>query len=211
MNRLVTRLLMVSVCLFALHAFAEENRVVKVGVAIMQSQTSHIMPGDAGRNRLVSALDQQKDKKHHLKLQGVPLEGTTPEAVSTEAKQQKCDYVVYTSLVDLQQTSSGNVMQQPQSQPGGMQPNPSGGLGMPPNAGNPNAGGMGQGAGGMNQGYRATVEYRLYRAGDASPVATSSVTGQQAGPDEAVVAQVLNQVANRVLAEVKKAPPPAQQ
>ena len=112
----------------------------------MQSQASHSMPGDAGRNRLVSALDQQKDKKHHLKLQGVPLEGTTPEEVSTEAKQKNCDYVVYTSLVDLQQASSGNVMQQPQSQPGGMQPYPGGGLGMPPNAGNPNAGGMGQGA-----------------------------------------------------------------
>ena len=211
MYRFTIRTLVFLFCWFALHAVGEENRIVRVGVVMMQSQASQSMPGDAGRNRLVAALDQEKpDKKHHLRLQGVPLAGTTPEEISAEAKQQNCDYVVYTSLVDLQQASSGNVMQQPQSQPGGVQPYP-GGLGMPPNTGNPNAGGMGQGAGGMNRGYRATVEYRLYRAGDASPVASSSVTGQQSGPDEAVVSQVLNQVANRVMAEVKKAPPAGQQ
>jgi hypothetical protein len=211
MTRLVTPVLILSVCLFALQGLAEENRVIKVGVAMMQGLANPSITGDAGRNRLVAALDQQKDKKHHLKLQGVPLAGTNPEEVSTEAKQQNCDYVVYTSLIDLQQASTGNVMQRQPSQPGGMPPYPTGGLGMPPNAGNPNPGGMGQGTGGMNQGYRATVEYRLYRAGDPNALASNSVTGQQGGPQEQVVSQVLNQVANRVMAEVKKAPPAAQQ
>src|SRR5271166_720796 len=145
MYRFATRTLTLSFCLLALTALAQENRIVRVGVAMMQNQASRNIPGDAGRNRLVAALNQQKpDKKQHLKLEGIPLAGTSPEEVANEAKQKNCDYVVYTSLLELQASSDGTM----QPRPGTVQPYPGGTLGMPPNAGNPNPGGMGTGAGG---------------------------------------------------------------
>jgi hypothetical protein len=204
MRRLATRTLILSFCLISLCALAQDNRVVRVGVAVMQSQASHSMSGAWGQDRLVAALNQQKpDKKFHVKVQGVPLEGTSPEEVGNEAKQKSCDYVVYTNLVELQ-ASTDNTMQprSPTTQTYPGQTYPGGGLGLPPN--NPNS------TRGVNTAYRATVDYRLYRAGDAAALSSSSLTGQQSGPEENVVAQVLNQVANRVFAEVKKAPPAAQ-
>ncbi len=209
MHRFVTRLLMLPFFLLSLCALAQENRIVHVGVATMQSQAGQSISGNWGQDRLVADLNQQKpDKKQHIKLQGIALEGTSPEEVGNEAKQKNCDYVVYTRLMELQQGSSNNPMQQQQQsqRPGGMQPYPGGTLGLPPNANTNTTNGPG-----MSQGYRATVEYRLYRSGDATALSNASLSGQQMGPAEAVVSQVLNQVASRVLADVKKAPPAAQQ
>jgi hypothetical protein len=197
MRRFATRTLILSFCLISLYALAQENRIVRVGVAMMQSQAGHSMSGAWGQDRLVAALNQQKpDKKQHIKLQGVPLEGTGSEEVANEAKQKNCDYVVYTNLVDLQAATDSTM--QPRSG-GTMQTYPGGSLGMPPN--NPNNTRTG------NTQYRATMDYRLYRAGDAAAITSSSLTNQQSGPEENVVAQVLSQVANRVFAEVRKAPP----
>ena len=203
MYRFMTRMLVVSFCLLALHALAQENRIVRVGVAMMRTQASGIS-GSWGQDRLVAALDQQKpDKKQHIKLQGVPLEGTTPEELTTEAKQKNCDYVVYTNLVDVQ--AAADPPTQPRSGGGTMQTYPGGGTmgGMPPPQNTRNNTRL------TNSQYTATVEYRLYRAGDAAAVSSASLSNQQTGPEENVVSQVLNLVANRVFTEVKKAPPAA--
>jgi hypothetical protein len=201
MYRFTARTIVLSFCLISLCALAQENRVVRVGVAMMQSQASRSMSGAWGQDRLVAALDQQKpDKKQHIKLQGVPLEGTGSEELGNEAKQKNCDYVVYTNLVELQAATDSTM--QPRSG-GTMGTYPGGSLGMPPN--NPNNTRT------ANTQYRATVDYRLYRAGESAAISSSPLTSQQSGPEENVVAQVLNQVANRVFAEVKKSPPAAQQ
>jgi hypothetical protein len=195
MHRMATRIL-ISFCLLALPALAQENRIVRVGVAMMRGQAGHIS-GHWGQDRLVAALNQQKpDKKQHIKLQGVPLEGDGPEEVENEAKKQNCDYVIYTTLADLQ--ASTDSVTQPQQRPGTVQPYPGGGLGLPPN--NPNNGRT------MNAQYRAIVDYRLYRSADQTAVANASVSNQ-GSPEEAVVSQLMNQVASRVFAEIKKAPP----
>jgi hypothetical protein len=200
MRRCKTHTLILSVCLLSLCALAQENRVVRVGVATMQSQAGQSISGNWGQDRLVAALNQQKpDKKQHMKLEGIVLEGTSPDEVGNEAKQKNCDYVVYTHLVELQ-ASTDNAMQQQQQRPGTVPNYPAGGLGMPPNAPtNPSTPRT------MNTQYRATVDYRLYRAGEAAAISNASLTNQQSGPEEAVVSQALNQVANRVYGEIKKA------
>jgi hypothetical protein len=205
MHRFTVRALILSFCLLSLCAMAQENRVIRVGVAVMRSQAASSLSGNWAQDRLVADLNQQKpDKKQHIKLQGIPLEGTSPDEVGNEANQKNCDYVVYTNLLELRQASSDNPMQQQQSPPGGMQPYPGGTLGLPPTPSNTNPPGM-------SQAYRATVEYRLYRTGDSAAVSSTSLSGQQSGPAEAAVSQVLNQVASRVLADVKKAPPARQE
>jgi hypothetical protein len=60
------------------------------------------VPGEAQRDRLVKALNDQKpDKKLHLKVQGVALEGADPREVTSQGDENKCDYIVYTTLVEL--------------------------------------------------------------------------------------------------------------
>ena len=64
MHRIAIRTLVISLCLIALPALAQQNRVVRVGVAIMQSHTNPTITGDVGRNRLVTALDEEKPDKN---------------------------------------------------------------------------------------------------------------------------------------------------
>jgi|SRR5208283_991218 len=202
MQRSTLRAFIFPVCLIALCAFAQENRVIRVGVATLKNQAGRSVPGDMERDRLVSTLNHQKpDKKQHLAVQGVPLEGTTAEEVGAEAKEKQCDYVVYTSLIELraatdpvQRGTPGTIQTGP---PGTIQSNP-GGTWNNPN--NPRAQAM-------EPEYRATVEYKLYRTGDAEAISGAPFTNQQAMPEEAVVSQVMDRIATRVFSEIKKAPP----
>ena len=159
MYRFTSRAVILSCCLFCLCALAQENQTVKVGVAVMQNKSGNSVSGSMERDRLVAALNQLKpDKKTHLKVQAVPLEGMTPDEVGDEVQRNKCAYVVYTTLVELQ--SSTDPRTQPRPGTGTIQTNPNGVWGMP---NNPNTGAM-------NPEYAATVEYRLYRTGTPAPL-----------------------------------------
>jgi hypothetical protein len=187
----------VPLVLLSLCAFAQENRVVRVGVAVMQNKAGRSVPGEMERDRLVAALNQEKpDKKQHIKVLGIPLQGMTPDEVGDEAAQKKCDYVVYTSLVELQSSTDPTM---PTTRPGTIQTNPGGVWSTPP------------GGRQLSPEYRATVEFRLHRTGSASAIAGSPYSGQQTANEETVVSQLMNQIANRVFAEIKKAPPPMQE
>jgi len=197
MCRLANRAVIVSCCLFCLCALAQENQTVRVGVAVMQNKAGRSVSGNMERDRLVAALNQLKpDKKLHLKVQGVPLEGMTPDEVGDEVQQKKCAYVVYTTLVELQ-SSADPAMRRP----GTIQTNPNGVWGMP---NNPNAQAM-------NPEYAATVEYRLYRTGDSGAIAGAPFSNRQAGDEETVVSGVMNRIANQVFTEIKKGPTPMQE
>src|SRR5271165_3471642 len=198
MQRSMLRAFIFPLCLISLCGFAQENRVIRVGVATMKNQAGRSVPGDMERDRLVAALNHQKP---HLAVQGVPLEGVSAEEVGTEAKEKQCDYVVYTSLIELraatdpvQRGTPGTIQPGP---PGTIQSNP-GGVWNNPN--NPRAQGL-------NPEYSATVEYRLYRTGDVEAISGAPFTNQQALPEEAVVSQVMDRIATRVFSEIKKAPP----
>jgi len=206
MQRSALRAFIFLLCLISLCAFAQENRVIRVGVPAMKDQSGRNVSGDMERDRLVATLNHQKpDKKQHLAVQGVPLDGLTAEEVGAEAKEKQCDYVVYTTLTELraatdsmQRTTPGTMQTGPpgtiQSNPGGVWNNP----GVP----------RGQALG---QQYSATVEYKLYRTGDVEAVASAPVTNLQAMPEEAVVSQVMDRIAVRVFSEIKKAPAPTRE
>ena len=202
MNRSAYALLL-AVCLLSVSGFAQENRIVRVGVPNMENRSASGVSGNLERDRLVAALNQEKpDKKLHVKVQGVPLDGTTPESVGAEAKEKSCDYVVYTTLTELQ-ASSGSGMPRPGATP----PNP----GNPTIPGNPNGGwnpaSNNPNGRATNTEYHATVEYRLYRVGSPEALSEAPVSAQQMVPEAEVVGLVMNQIARRVFGEVKKAPP----
>jgi len=75
-------------------AFAQE-KVVRVGVAILQNQASISVPGNLERDRLVQAL-----KSTHIKIQAVALDGMSAIDVSDETEAKKCVCVVFTKLTE---------------------------------------------------------------------------------------------------------------
>jgi hypothetical protein len=197
MHRFTTRGLFLSLCLLSLCASAQENRVIRVGVPTMENRAGRGVPGNVERDRLVAALNQEKpDKKLHIKVQGVPLDATTPDEVASETKQKNCDYVVYTTLVELQASTDPTM---PRS--GTAQTNP-GGVWTSPNQAETNA---------VNPEYRATVEYKLYRSGNPTAISGAPFSNREMMSELEVVAQIMNRIASRVFAEVKKAPPPMQE
>ena len=56
--------------------------------------------------------------------------------------------------------------------------------------------------------FRVTVEYKLYRVNDSSPIAGSPYSTQLAMNEIDAVSQVMDRVASRVADEVKKGPAP---
>ena len=179
-------------CWFAICAPAQDVRVIRVGVAIMRNDAGRSVPGNLERDRLVKALNDEKpDKKLHLKVQGIPLDGMTLDEVASQAAEKKCDYIVQTTLTELR--TQGDPVQR---RPGTFETNP-----------NSQWGTRGGENGAMNPEYRATVEYKLYRTGDPNAISGAPFSTQQAMPEIDVVSQVMDQIANRVFAEVKKGSP----
>ena len=177
----------------SLGAWAQENHIVRVGVATMKNSAGRSVPGDLERDRLVSGLNQQKpDKKTHVAVQAVPLQGSDRDEIANQVKQKKVDYVVYTNLIELNLSSDpmGRVPGTVQTNPG---QNP---IGMP-----------GSTPGSLNQNYEATVEYKLYRA-DGTAVSGLPFSLQQGVSEETVVSQIMDRIAMKVASEIKKAGPP---
>jgi len=172
---------------------AQEN-VIRVGVAVMQNRAGRSVPGTLERDRLVKALNQQKpDKKTHMKIEAIPLDGSNAGDASDEAAAKKCAYVVYTTLTELR--TAGDPYQHV---PGTVETNPNSQW---------NPGGHPQ-AQSMDPEYRATVDYKLVRVGSPGVVSGAPFSTQQNGNEIDTVSQVMDRIATRVADEIKKGGPP---
>lgn len=175
--------------------FAQQMQVIRVCVPVMKNTAGRSVPAEPERDRLVKALNDEKpDKKLHVKVLGVALEGTDREDVEAQPEAKKCDYVVYTRLIELRTQGDPE-----EHRPGAVNiMSPNGQRQTPEDAA-------------MNPEYVATVEYKLYRTGEATMISGAPFTAQDALADTEVVGQVMDRIANRVFDVVKKrsaAPPP---
>ena len=174
-------------------ALAQEN-AVRVGVAILQNQAGRAVPGNVERDRLVQALNHMKpDKKTHIQVQGVPLDGMTANEANDEAQAKKCAYVLFTTLTELR-----GVDDPYQRPPGTVESNPNSQWSMPGNS-------RGQR---LDPEYRVTVEYKLYRVGNSAAIAGAPFSTQVAMNEIDAVSQVMDRIATRVADEIKKGGPP---
>jgi len=95
------RTLLFIVCFMCLPAFAQDNDVIRIGVAVLRSSTDKVSATEA-RDRLVKALNQQKpDRKLKLRLQAVPLEASQGSTAVNEAREKSCQFVLFSHLTDL--------------------------------------------------------------------------------------------------------------
>jgi VWFA-related protein len=103
---LIGGVLLAYFCLACLPLSAQENRVLRVGVAILQSEPGKVS-GTEARDRLVKVLNQRKpDKNSHFSLEAVPLDASSQAKATAEAREKNCEYVLSTQLTRLQTTSS---------------------------------------------------------------------------------------------------------
>ena len=195
MHKTCRQLCFLAVVLSSIIGLAQEN-VVRVGVALLQNEAGRAVPADVERDRLVKALNQLKpDKKTHVKVVGVPLEGMTPDEIGQEAQQKKCQYVVYTTLTELRNADD------PYQRPAGTIET------------NPNSQWSNQSARSerMDPEFRVTVEYKLVSVSSNNVVAGAPYSTQLAMNEIDAVSQVLDRVANAVFGEIKKGAAPTQE
>jgi hypothetical protein len=190
--RLLASLLFTVIAGLSMFGFAQEN-ASRVGVAVMQNHAGRSVPGTLERDRLVQALNHAKpDKKTHLKVEAVPLNGSTGDEVAEEAEQKKCEYVVYTTLTELRGADDPY-----QHIPGTVETNPNSQW---------NPGGHPQ-AQRMDPEYRATVDYKLVKVGSNSVVSGAPFSTQQNGNEIDTVSQIMDRIALQVADQVKKGSP----
>jgi hypothetical protein len=192
MYQLGRRLCFLAMLLVAGAGLAQEN-AIRVGVALLQNEAGRAVPANVERDRLVRALNQLKpDKKTHTKAVGVPLDGVTPNEISEEAEQKKCQYVVYTTLTELR--NADDPYQRP---PGTVETNP-------------NSQWSNQNSRSERQDpeFRVTVEYKLVSVPGNNAVAGAPYSTQLAMNEIDAVSQVLDRVANAVFGEIKKSTSP---
>ena len=187
-SRLAALLFIVLGCLSIL-GFAQEN-AIRVCVAVMQNRAGRSVPGTVERDRLVQALNHTKpDKKTHLQLQGVPLDGMSPDEVSDEAASKKCAYVVYTTLTELRTSDDPY-----QHTPGTIETNPNSQWSPPGNAE----------AQRMDPEYRATVDYKLVKVDSNSVISGAPFSTQLNGNEIDTVSQIMDRIALQVADQIKK-------
>jgi hypothetical protein len=192
MYRFARHLCVIATLLVSVAGLAQEN-AVRVGVALLQNRAGRSVPANVERDRLLKALNQLKpDKKTHLKVVGVPLDGITPNEISEEAEQKKCQYVVYTTLTELR--NADDPYQRP---PGTVETSP-----------NSQWSHQNGEAERLDPEFRVTVEYKLVSVPSNNAVAGAPYSTQLAMNEIDAVSQVLDRVANAVFAEIKKGSAP---
>jgi VWFA-related protein len=102
---LIPNILLAYFCLACLPLSAQENRVVRVGVATLQNGRE-IVPGAEARDRLVKAINQRKpDKNSRFALEAVALDAASGGKAIAEAQEKNCEFVLYSHLTDLTTSS----------------------------------------------------------------------------------------------------------
>jgi len=174
--------------LVSLAGWAQESSVVRVGVAVLENDAGRSVPASVAQAQLVKSINRIKpDKKTHVTVEAIALNGSTAAEQGQEAIDKHCEYVVYTRLTELRG------QQDPyQRQPGTIETSPNSQWGSHNQA--------------MDPEYRGTIEYRMVSKG-GSTVAGAPFSSQQAGNEMNVVSQILDRIALAVVDQARKGTP----
>jgi len=143
---------------------------VRVGVVMVSNKTDANLATDSLQQSLVARLSGGN-------VDAVPLTSSSPEAVTAEAKQKQCDYVLYTDVSDVKKPSTAAKI-------GGFIGRKSG------------AGSAGK--------VEANINYRLFKTGATTPAVQSSSQGKDDLSADAAASLALEGEAKSVLQAVRK-------
>lgn len=185
--RRILSLVVLAVLVPALQA-QEKQAPMRICVATLENTSRHIVNPAWERNQLVRALERTNKSKDVKKGKAPKIETVALESsgeADTTVREKNCDFVLYTTLTEVLQTGRPEVSVPP---PGAVQV----GTGMGDSRAYP-------------PDYRsATVNYRLVRVGNFKPWAEGMVNGDAQLTEDMLVSQLMDQIANRVVAEIRK-------
>lgn len=166
----------------------EKPAPVRICVGTLENTSRNIVNPAWERDQLVKALERSNKSKEVKKGKAPKIETVTLESsgeADTMVREKNCDFVLYTNLAEVFQADRSTVSVPP---PGAIQV----GTGMgDPRAYPPDY-------------HSATVNYRLMRPGNLKPWTEGMVTADNALPEDTLVSQLMDQIANRVVAEIRK-------
>lgn len=185
--RRILSLVVLAVLVPVIHA-QEKPAPVRICVGTLENTSRNIVNPAWERDQLVKALERSNKSKEVKKGKAPKIETVTLESsgeADTTVREKNCDFVLYTNLAEVFQADRSTVSVPP---PGAIQV----GTGMgDPRAYPPDY-------------HSATVNYRLMRPGNLKPWTEGMVTADNALPEDTLVSQLMDQIANRVVAEIRK-------
>ena len=143
---------------------------IRIGVVMVSNKTDASLATDSLQQSLVARLSGGS-------VDAVPLTSSSPDAVTAEAKQKQCDYVLYTDVAEVKKPSTAAKI-------GGLIGRKSG------------AGSVGK--------VEANINYRLFPIGATTPALQSSSQGKDDLSADAAVSSALEGETKSVLSSVRK-------
>ena len=165
---------------------------VRVCVPVMENTSARNINRRQQRDWLVRAFqpDKKKKAKHPetQRIEAVSLDSDSSADAAGEARDNNCDYVLYTTVVELREPGDP---QRP-NQPGSVA------IGRDPLSVYPDAATM------HDPVHYAVVDYRLQRVGDPEPRLASSVSGQEHSDEDGTVQRLLFLIVDSVKRELRE-------
>src|SRR5215467_6769823 len=178
---------LMSILLVSVVHAQDRHDPIRVCVSILKNSSREYVNPTWQRNVLIKAFERINKSKDVKKgkaapIQAIPLDST--EEPDTDVRNKNCEFVLRTNLIEALRMGDHKISV----------PAP-GAIDVGTTVGDPRA---------MPEDYRtATVEYRIMRAGNPETWASSQVSDEGRVPEETLVSQVMDQVANRVAAEFR--------
>lgn len=184
--RRILSLVLLTVLVPIIHA-QEKPAPVRICVGLLENTSRNIVNSAWEREQLVRALERTNKSKEVKKGKAPKIETVALESsgeADTAVREKNCDFVLYTNLTEVFQADRPAVSV---PAPGAIQV----GTGM----GDPRA---------YPEDYHsATVNYRLMRPGNLKPWAEGMVSADNALPEDTLVSQLMDQIANRIAGEIR--------
>lgn len=169
----------------------EKLEPVRICVATMENNSRNIVNPTWERDQLVRALERTNKSKEVKKRMAPRIEAVALESSGepdTTVREKNCEFVLLTTLTEVMQAGRPSISVPP---PGAVE--------------------MGTGPGDQRtypEDYNtATVNYDLMRAGNLKPWASGIVSAEDRQTEDVLVSQLMDQIANRVVAEIRKPHP----
>jgi hypothetical protein len=148
---------------------AKQPGAIRVGVVRIGNKTTQSVDAGTLRALLISAITESG-------VEAIPLTETAPDAAQAEAKQKDCDYVLFTDVSGLKQSTANKI--------GGFM-------------------GRAAGVGSAPDRFEAKLDYTLTPVAGGTPT-QSNATAKEDGGADASVNSALKKEAQSVVARVRK-------
>jgi hypothetical protein len=167
---------------------------IRVCVATLKNSTPEIVDATLQRNELVKAferINKSKDVKNGkaASIEAIPLE--LREGAGPEVRDKDCQFVLYTELTEVQRVGAPEIII----------PRPSA----------VEVGGVSDSRAVPADYHSGTVTYRMVRSGDIADWTSGLVSAHAQMPEQTLVLQLMDQVANRAAKELRTPHPGAPQ